>query len=63
MIPRLPASRPSPRPPAGAPSAAAIDLQAQLADLLGSVAQAEANWRFDDRLDVALKIRRKRAGR
>jgi hypothetical protein len=30
------------------------DLQSQLEDLLSAVWNAEANWRFDDRLDLAL---------
>ncbi len=34
------------------------DLQSQLEALLDAVWDAEANWRFDDRLDQALKLRR-----
>lgn len=30
------------------------DLQSQLEDLLSAVWDAEANWRFDDRLDLAV---------
>lgn len=34
------------------------DLQTQLEGLFDAVWEAEANWRFDDRLDTALKLRR-----
>ena len=34
------------------------DLHSQLEALLDAVWAAEANWRFDDRLDQALKITR-----
>lgn len=30
-----------------------VDLRTQLEDLLGAVWAAEANWTFDDRLDLA----------
>lgn len=31
------------------------DLQSQLEDLLGAVWKAEANWRVDDRIDLATR--------
>ena len=34
------------------------DLYSQFEALLDAVWQAEANWRFDDRLDQALKVTR-----
>jgi len=34
------------------------DLHTQLEDLLDAVWQAEANWRFDDLLDLAIRIGR-----
>jgi hypothetical protein len=34
------------------------DLQTQLESLLDSVWKAEADWRFDDRIDLALQLRR-----
>jgi hypothetical protein len=34
------------------------DLQTQFEEILNTVWRAEANWRLDDRLDMALKIRR-----
>ncbi|HLQ60935.1 MAG TPA: hypothetical protein VK131_03635 [Candidatus Acidoferrales bacterium] len=43
--------RPQPKP-------AVPDLHSQLEELLGAVWGAEANWRWDDRLDLALKVRR-----
>lgn len=36
----------------------APDLQTQLEALFDAVWEAEDNWRFDDRLDTALKVRR-----
>jgi hypothetical protein len=54
-------------PPARRPAAAfratpgdrrVPDLHSQLEALLDAVWLAEANWRFDDRLDQALKVRR-----
>jgi hypothetical protein len=68
MVPHLPyarrvepptAVRPSRQPtepeplPAGAP-----DLHTQLEAILDAVWKAEADWRFNDRLDMALKQRR-----
>ena len=35
-----------------------LDLHSQLEDILNAVWGAEENWRFDDRLDLALKQRR-----
>ncbi len=37
------------------------DLPTQLEDIFNSVWAAEANWRLDDRIDLALKQRRDRA--
>lgn len=37
------------------------DLQSQLEDLLASVWSAEENWRFDDRLDLATRLQKRRA--
>jgi hypothetical protein len=34
----------------------AADLQSQFEDLLTAVWDAEANWRFDDRIDLAHRI-------
>ena len=54
MTPNLnsPRTRPSIAP------VKAPDLQTQLEDLLDSVWESEANWRLDDRIDLALKRRR-----
>lgn len=35
------------------------DLQTQFEELLHQVWRCESDWRFDDRLDVQLKIRRR----
>jgi hypothetical protein len=43
-----------------APRPAPPDLQSQLEELLDSVWDAEANWRLDDRIDLALGTRRPR---
>jgi hypothetical protein len=32
------------------------DLQSQFEDLLAAVWRAEANWRFDDRMDLAISV-------
>jgi hypothetical protein len=42
-----------------------LDLRSQLEELLTAVRSAEANWRFDDRLDLAVRLhdRRPRARR
>lgn len=66
MVPYLPYPRRSyvaqtPATPALAvrPQAAATpDLQTQLEGILDSVWKAEADWRFNDRIDMALKTRR-----
>ena len=68
MIPYAPYPRRSYRTPAPAPAPAAVstpapatgapDLQSQLEGLLDAVWRAEADWRFNDRLDIALKTRR-----
>ena len=44
------------RRPAG--PASTPDLHTQLEELLNAVWDGEANWRWDDRLDLALKVRR-----
>jgi hypothetical protein len=33
-----------------------VDLPSQLEDLLAAVRRAEENWRFDDRLDLAVRL-------
>ena len=38
-----------------------FDLHSQFEDILNAVWGAEENWRFDDRLDLALKARREAA--
>ena len=59
---RLPDPVPPPKAAApavfGRPSQRLPDLQSQLEELLDAVWGAEANWRFDDRLDMALGFRR-----
>ena len=37
-----------------------VDLPSQLEDLLSAVRSAEENWRFDDRLDLATKLQKRR---
>jgi len=56
MLPHLPYPRKSliPRVPA---IVSGLDLQSQLEAILDSVWKAEADWRFMDRLDMALKTR------
>lgn len=58
VIPYLPnqVRRPIPEPGGGG-----ADLHSQLEDLLNAVWSSEENWRFDDRLDMALKLRRQEA--
>jgi hypothetical protein len=56
MPAHLKSRRTRPTPPR--PVAAAPDLQSQLEGLLGMVWEAEANWRLDDRIDLALGKRR-----
>lgn len=46
--------RPQPRPRA----AEVPDLHSQLEELLGQVWACEAEWRFDDRIDLALHRKR-----
>jgi len=62
MIPHVPYSRRTfgaePRIPAAPASAAQVDLHSQLEELLDSVWRAEADWRFNDRIDLALKQNR-----
>jgi hypothetical protein len=51
----MPAHLKSRQPRPSTPRAiAAPDLHSQLEELLDSVWDAEANWRFDDRIDLAL---------
>jgi hypothetical protein len=61
MISPLPYIRRGSLPPVPAASAApstAADLQTQLEALLDAVWKAEADWRFNDRIDLALRERR-----
>ncbi len=63
MMPHLPYQRPATHPaaliqPAIVPSAHSSELHTELEELLSAVWQAEANWRFDDRLDMSLKVKR-----
>jgi|GraSoiStandDraft_59_1057299.scaffolds.fasta_scaffold1143889_1 hypothetical protein len=39
-----------------------VDLHSQLEDLLGAVRGAEENWRFDDRLDLAVRLQSRQKG-
>jgi hypothetical protein len=39
-----------------------IDLPSQLEDLLCAVRRAEENWRFDDRLDLAVRLQTRQRG-
>ena len=50
MMPPLPSRDPRPQ--------ASTDLQTQLEELFNAVWIAEEDWRLDDRIDLALKIRR-----
>lgn len=56
MLPHLPHHRRSYAPNVPA-SSNSLDLQSQLEALLDSVWKAEADWRFNDRLDLAVKSR------
>jgi hypothetical protein len=38
-----------------------IDLPSQLEEILSAVRSAEENWRFDDRLDLATRLRNRRS--
>jgi hypothetical protein len=66
MVPYLPYPRRSYAPPTPAAPALAVrpqasgapDLQTQLEAILDSVWKSEADWRFNDRLDMAFKTRR-----
>jgi hypothetical protein len=62
MIPHVPYARRNhiPEAPAPAPvsSPSQVDLHSQLEELLDSVWRAEADWRFNDRIDLALKHHR-----
>lgn len=57
MMPHLPYPRRSYAPTVPALSTG-LDLQSQLEAILDSVWKAEADWRFNDRLDMAMKARR-----
>lgn len=46
--------------PGEAPKAGDPDLQSQLEELLDSVWESEANWRLDDKIDLATKTRPRR---
>jgi hypothetical protein len=50
MMPPLPSRNPWSQPNP--------DLQTQLEELLSAVWEAEDEWRLDDRIDLALRIRR-----
>lgn len=56
MMPHLPYPRRTFTPALPA-TAGGLDLQSQLEAILDSVWKAEADWRFNDRLDMALKTR------
>jgi len=56
MMPHLPYPRRTYSPAVPA-TTSGLDLQSQLEAILDSVWKAEADWRFDDRLDMALKTR------
>ena len=58
MIPYLPGQ---PKLEIVEPDVTSSDLQSQFEELLSAVWGAEANWRFDDRLDLALKVGREAA--
>jgi hypothetical protein len=57
MMSHLPYPRRSLIPEPAAPSSG-VDLQSQLEALLDTVWKAEADWRFMDRLDMAMQKRR-----
>src|SRR5438067_10873296 len=38
----------------------ALDIPSQMEELLSAVRSAEENWRFDDRLDLATKLQKRR---
>ena len=56
----MPAHLKSRRTRPSTPRPAAPDLHSQLEELLNTVWDAEANWRLDDRIDLALGKRRPR---
>jgi hypothetical protein len=63
MIPYTPYTRRSLQPAplrATRPDTSTPDLQTQFEALLDAVWKAEGDWRFNDRLDIALKTRRSR---
>lgn len=64
MMPHLPYPRRAlaPQRHAPAPAAGGVDLHSQFEDILDVVWKAEAEWRFDDRLDMALKVPREASG-
>jgi hypothetical protein len=59
MIPHMPYPRRGqvflPRPATTGQPAVEAELHAQLEEILDAVWKAEADWRFNDRLDLALK--------
>ena len=57
MTPHLPYPRRSLTPEA-ALAAVSLDLQSQFEAILDTVWKAEADWRFMDRLDMAMQRRR-----
>jgi hypothetical protein len=57
MMPHLPYPRRTYAPTVPAQSTG-LDLQSQLEAILDSVWRAEADWRFNDRLDMAMKHHR-----
>lgn len=61
MMPHAPYPRRPAVSVAARPASGQTDLQSQFEALLDSVWKAEADWRFNDRLDMALKIRREGA--
>lgn len=62
MLPHIPYARrgfgSEPRPAGWSPAAQNADLHSQLEEILNAVWKAEADWRFNDRLDLALRKRR-----
>lgn len=59
MNPRVPIRTKRPLEGRPLPDTRLPDLQSQLEGLLDAVWIAEENWRFDDRLDIALKRRQR----
>jgi hypothetical protein len=57
MMPHLPYSRRTYAPTVPA-QRGSLDLQSQFEAILDSVWKAEADWRFNDRLDMAMQAKR-----